>query len=146
MKRCPACGQDNPSMFTHCEWCGRSIVAVPDLETIEKRSSKKSNRKKDKSKDKGNSIGSKVITVAAGIAVAIVILCYFYLTSIFSFNMKYTIIVSCLIGVVYLLNALPIFIAKKRPVSNGVKALLTFISLMVAAGSVVLGCLGIINS
>ena len=91
-------------MFTHCEWCGRSIVAVPDLETIEKRSSKKSNRKKDKSKDKGNSIGSKVITVAAGIAVAIVILCYFYLTSIFSFNMKYTIIVSCLIGVVYLLK------------------------------------------
>ena len=131
-------------MFTHCEWCGRSIVTVPDLETIEKRSSKKSARKKDK--DKGNSIGSKVLTVAAGIAVAIVILCYFYLTSVFSFNEKYTIIVSCLIGVVYLLNALPIFIAKKRPVSNGVKALLTFISLIIAVGCAVLGYLGIVNS
>lgn len=146
MKKCPACGQDNPSMYSHCEWCGRSIENVPDTISSEDKTSKKQNRiKKDEDKQSSGAFkfALKMLSVF-GIAVLIVGL--MYLAVLLSFSLPYYIGVCACIVLAYLLNVFPSIFAGKKAKSIKVRTLLSAISLLAVVGAFALAYFGIINS
>ena len=137
-------------MYSHCEWCGRDIQNVPDIQNTEKISAKgrKKISKFAKSKKSTQSSGafSTAIRMLSIVAVAVLIGCILYLAVELSFSIIYFIGVCLCIIFAYLLNVFPKIFLKSRAESIKMRTLLSAISLLAVAGAFVLAYFGIINS
>lgn len=146
MKKCPVCGQDNPSMYSHCEWCGRSIENVPDIKIDEEKVSKKSVKLKKNEKRQSSGTFKFALKMLSVFGIAVFIVGIMYLAIMLSFSIPYFIGACLCIVLAYLLNVFPKIFAGKKAKSIKIRTLLSAISLIAVVGAFVLAYFGIINS
>lgn len=146
MKKCPVCGQDNPSMYSHCEWCGRSIENVPDIEIDEKKTNEKSIRIKKSEKKQSSGAFKSAMKMLSVFGIAVLIVGIMYLAVVLSFSIPYFIGACLCIILAYLLNVFPNIFAGKKAKSIKIRTLLSAISLITVVGAFALAYFGIINS
>lgn len=146
MKKCPVCGQDNPSMYSHCEWCGRSIENVPDIKIDNEKESKKSNKIRKNEKKQSSGAFKFVLKMLSIFGIAALIIGIIYLAILLSFSIPYFIGACLCIILAYLLNAFPKIFAREKAKSIKVRTLLSAISLLAVVGAVALAYFGIVNS
>ena len=145
MKRCPSCGQDNPDLFTHCEWCGRSLKSAKSVEELENRPQKVKKQSNKPFRERKESDG-KLSKIFAGIGVAVISACLIFISCIFRFNL-WLVILSCVfIVLAYMLNCFPKLFSGKKEVTSGKKTLFSLISLIAIAVAILLLYLSIITA
>lgn len=146
MKKCPVCGQDNPSMYSHCEWCGRSIENEPDIISNEEKASKKTVKIKNNENKQSSGALKFALKMLSVFGIAILIFGLMYLAIMLSFSIPYYIGACVFIILAYLLNAFPGIFAGKKARSIKVRTLMSAISLLAVVGAFALAYFGIINS
>ena len=149
MKRCPACGQDNPDAFTHCEWCGHSLKTAKSVDQLDKpkKSSAPRASRRSRAFDTQNKSAGPASRIFFGFGVLLLIACIIFLAVVFRFNFICVIPACVLIVFAYLLNLFSkLFLGKNSEPTRGKKALLSAVSLVFAAAAIAFVYLSVVTA